>query len=115
MTQLAAETTARALILESTFSSLREVAAVHYSRLAWVVPLKKLNSVVAIEKYDGPLLQCHGNRDQTIPIELAEKLHAVATGPKKWVVIEGGDHNDAHSDRYQQVFAQFIDSLPKAD
>ena len=67
MTQLAAEKAPRGLILESTFSSMREVAGVHYPQLAWIVPRDKLDSVTAIGKYTGPLLQCHGTADFVVP------------------------------------------------
>src|SRR5262249_54873297 len=42
---LAAENAARGLVLESTFSSLRDAAEIHYPKLAWLVPANKLDSV----------------------------------------------------------------------
>jgi uncharacterized protein len=52
--QLAGETKPRGLILESTFSSFRDVADHHYPRLAWLVPESKLNTLAALSRYDGP-------------------------------------------------------------
>jgi hypothetical protein len=40
--QLAADSPPRGLILQSTFSSLRDVADLHYPRLSWLVPREKL-------------------------------------------------------------------------
>jgi hypothetical protein len=92
--QLAAEQRPRALVLENTFSSLKDIAAHHYPALAWLVPAKKLNSTEQIARYEGPLLQCHGDADRTIPFELGTKLFAAANEPKQLVKIPGGDHDD---------------------
>jgi pimeloyl-ACP methyl ester carboxylesterase len=43
--QLAAESAPRGLILQSTFSSLRELADFHYPKFSWLVSPKKLDSV----------------------------------------------------------------------
>jgi fermentation-respiration switch protein FrsA (DUF1100 family) len=42
-----------------------------------------------------PVLQLHGDRDRVIPIELGRELFQLIRGPKAFVVIPGGDHNDA--------------------
>ena len=68
--QLAAESRPRGLILESTFSSLKEVAAHHLGSLAEMVPQDRLNSVAQLARYDGPLLQSHGDADRVIPFAL---------------------------------------------
>lgn len=70
--QLAAEVQPKALVLQSTFSSLRDMADAHYPRLSWLVPRDKLDSTTRIARYRGPLLQSHGSADRTIPFFLAE-------------------------------------------
>jgi hypothetical protein len=104
---------ARGLVLESTFSSLPDVAAAHAS---WLVPhvnmTQRLNSAARIAAYDGPLLQSHGDADTLIPLKLAQKLHAAAPGPKRLVVIPGANHNDPQSEAYEQALDEFIDALP---
>lgn len=42
-----------------------------------------------------PVLQLHGDRDSVIPIALGRELSERIRGPKTFVVIPGGDHNDA--------------------
>ncbi|MFL5243872.1 MAG: alpha/beta hydrolase, partial [Gemmataceae bacterium] len=111
--QLAGDVRPRGLILESTFSSLRDEAAYHYPRLAWLVPENKLNSVAQLERYDGPLLVSHGDADRTIPYQLGLKLFEAAKGPKHFVRIPGGDHNDPQSAEYFQQLDEFIADLPK--
>ena len=103
---------ARGLILQSTFSSLHDVAAHHYPKLAWLVPEDKLNSAARLAKYKGPLLQSHGDADQTIPFALGQKLFKAAAGKKEFFRIAGGDHNDAPPAEYLRKLDQFIGDLP---
>lgn len=103
---------ARALILESTFASLAEVARHHYPDLAWLVPADKLNSAARIARYAGPLLQCHGDADRTIPYASGVKLFEAAPGAKRFVRIAGGDHNDPPSADYLRHLERFLAELP---
>ena len=41
-----------------------------------------------------PVLQLHGDRDAVIPIALGRELFGQLNGPKQFVVMPGGDHND---------------------
>lgn len=110
--QLAAESPPRGLILESTFSSFKDVAAHHYPQLAWLVPANKLNSAARIAAYKGPLLQSHGDADRTIPYASGRKLFEAAHEPKCFVTIPGGDHNDRQSAEYYKQLNRFLDTLP---
>jgi fermentation-respiration switch protein FrsA (DUF1100 family) len=110
--QLAGEAGARGLILESTFSSLREVASHHFPRLAWLVPAGKLDSVGQIARYKGPLLLSHGDTDRTIPYAQGLKLFGAAKGPKQFVRIPGADHNDPPSAEYRRELDRFLARLP---
>lgn len=110
--QLAGEAPARGLILESTFSSLRDVAAHHYPMFAWLVSRNRLNSVSAIGQFEGPLLQSHGDADRVVPYSLGRRLYEAANEPKRFVTIPGGDHNDPPTSRYYDELDLFLDSLP---
>lgn len=94
---LASDGGARGLILESTFSSLPDVAQRH---AAWLLPewnmTQRLNSAEKITRYSGPLLQTHGDSDHLIPLKLGKELFAAAPGPKRFVVVPEGTHNDDH-------------------
>jgi fermentation-respiration switch protein FrsA (DUF1100 family) len=110
--QLASEVPPRALILESTFSSLREVASYHYPKLAWLVPADRLDSLAKLARYRGPLLHSHGDADRTIPYAQGLKLFGAASGPKQFVRIPGADHNAPRSAEYLQQLDRFIAGLP---
>ena len=109
--QLAVEKAPRALILENTFSSLKEVASHHYPALAWLVPSKKLDSASQIGRFQGPLLQSHGDADRTIPFALGLKLFEAANEPKHFVRIPNGDHNDWLPDEYYRQLNAFLDQI----
>ena len=114
VTQLAAQTPPRALILQSTFASFKELAAFHMPRLAWLVPEDKLDSATAIAAYPGPLLASHGDRDATIPFTMGKGLFAAASGRKEFAVIPGADHNDGQGVEYYRQLGRFLDSLEGA-
>lgn len=98
---LAAEDGARGLILESTFTSMHEVAVTHYPEaLVDIVLAEKLDSFSKIQKYRGPLLQSHGDKDQIIPYKLGRKLFDAANEPKTFVLLSNKDHNDLKPDYY---------------
>jgi fermentation-respiration switch protein FrsA (DUF1100 family) len=111
VTQLAVDSAPRGLILQSTFSSLRDVADVHFPKLSWLVPRNKLDSATIIGRYRGPLLQSHGSLDRTIPLSSGEKLFRAANEPKTWVIIEGADHNNWLNDAYLKQLDEFIASV----
>ena len=110
---IAAADGARALILHSTFSSLKEVAAAHYPAiLVDAVVADRLDSVARIKQFRGPLLQVHGEADRTIPLALGRRLFDAANEPKEFVSLPGHDHNDLLPESYLNQLQQFLDRLP---
>ena len=109
---LAAGEGARGLILQSTFSSLPEVAALQYPWLPvrWLMS-NRYNSVDKIGDYSGPILQSHSETDTIIPFGLAEKLFAAAQEPKRFIRFSDLDHNDSHPPKYHLELAAFLESL----
>lgn len=112
--QLAADSPPRGLIVQSTFSSLRDVADVHYPKLSWLVPRGKLDSASQITRYRGPLLQSHGSADRTIPFSSGEKLFRSASEPKQFVTIDNADHNNWLTDAYLKQLDEFLTRLSVA-
>jgi fermentation-respiration switch protein FrsA (DUF1100 family) len=110
---LAAEDGARGLILESTFASLREVAGAHYPQfLVSMLVADRLNSVAKIGKYNGPLLQVHGDADQVIPLTSGRKLFEAANEPKTLLVLPQHDHNSPLPEQYYEALGRFFERLP---
>lgn len=109
---LAGEEGARGVILESTFSSFSDVAVSLFPRrLVDFVLTKEMDSVSKIAKYRGPLLQSHGDTDQTIPYSLGRKLFDAANEPKTFVTLRGRDHNDPPTEEYYEALEEYLCSL----
>lgn len=94
-TQVLSQRKAAAGILQSTFSSLHDMA-----RSVAVLPLTyllasghELNSEEAIVRARVPILQLHGERDRTIRYRLGQKLHAAIRTEKSWVSFPDAVHS----------------------
>jgi fermentation-respiration switch protein FrsA (DUF1100 family) len=111
-TALAAQNGARALILESAFPSMPDVAALHYPWLPvrWIMK-NRYDNVSRIKSYKGFVFQCHGANDTLIPIHLAKTLYEAIPGPKQWHQYEGG-HNDPLPPSYYRLLADRLATIP---
>ncbi len=93
---LAAEHPPTGVLLRSPFTSLAEVGRLHYP---WL-PVRQLlwdrfNSIGTISRVKSPVLVIAGQRDTIIPLDQSRALYEAAPSPKRLVVVEGADHNDA--------------------
>lgn len=91
--QLGQETTPGALILESTFTSLPDMAA----RLYPFLPVRWLakysyNTLGRLSDVHAPVLVVHSPGDEIIPSIHGQALYAAAPEPKMFLEISGG-HN----------------------
>ncbi len=103
---------ARGLILESTFSSIPDVAADIYPWLPvrWLVRTR-LEVAGKIGGYRGPLLQSHGEADTIIPFEHGRRVYAAANKPKEFVPLPGQGHNEPLPSSYYEKMAEFLQGL----
>ena len=112
MVDLAARDGARGLILFNAFTSLPEVAAQHWVVVpTGLVMQNRLDSLEKIDKYQGPLLQVHGDHDRVVPISLGERLFEKAREPKQFVRHAGGNHNDLPPEEFDEALDQFLAKL----
>ena len=104
---------ARGLILESTFTSIPDMASVHYPWLPFRRLIRnRFDSAQKIGNYHGPLLQSHGKADRIVPFEIGQRLHEAASAPKQFLVIKDGDHNDPQPIEFYDAMIDFLDNLP---
>ena len=87
---LARERKLAALVLESTFTSVRPLAR-GFGVPGFLV-LDPFDNLAALREFPGPVLILHGERDEVIPVQHAGDLHAAAPGSQ--LVIERCGHND---------------------
>jgi fermentation-respiration switch protein FrsA (DUF1100 family) len=104
---------ARGLIVESTFTSLADVAAA--LSVSWLptslLLTQKFDSIEKIKTVDLPVLLVHGTNDRLIPSRFSEALYRAARDPKKLLLIENGSHNNSMwmGDRqYQQALVELF-------
>lgn len=110
---LAADDGARALVLQSTFTSLPDVAARQYPWLPvrWLMK-NRFDSKANISRFTGPLLYSHSEGDTTLDISMGDELFAAANEPKQFFRFAGRDHNDPQPRDYLRALTEFFDSLP---
>jgi len=85
-----------AVVLESAFTSFTDVAhaAGFWASLLNLFNPERFDSLARIGRVQAPLLMLHGTLDDTIPVQLGERLFAAANPPKQWLVIERASHSD---------------------
>lgn len=81
------------LILESTFSTMSDVAHERFPFLPVGLLLReRYDSEAIVKKLSIPLMIIHSTSDEVIPFHLGRKLYNAANEPKEFVEIQGG-HN----------------------
>ncbi|MGE0758089.1 MAG: alpha/beta hydrolase [Pirellulaceae bacterium] len=111
---LAAAHGARALVLESTFTSVPDVAA----RWFWNAPIRwllrtRFDSESRIRQYSGPLFQSHGTADTIVPLDLGERLFAACpSADKEFLAIPGINHNELSPPAYYAALERFLARHP---
>lgn len=98
---VAAEVAARqrclALVLESPFASVREMARVAFPFLPIGPFLRtRYDTVEKIKKVRVPLLVLHGDQDEIVPFAQGRKVFEAAPEPKEFYTIRGAHHNDTY-------------------
>ena len=113
-TWLAVEHQPGALILESAFTSIPDLAAEYYPLLAvrWLARIR-YDSHGRISRLTSPLLVVHSREDELIRFAHGQRLYSAAAKPKHFLEIHGG-HNDGFlvsEDTYTRELRSFIDSI----
>ncbi|MFC1753376.1 alpha/beta hydrolase [Thermoproteota archaeon] len=110
---LAVEVEVRALILESTFTSVEDMTKMLYPFFPTVLIQNRFDSLTKIKDVSVSKLFIHSKSDEIVPIVLGRKLYNHATEPKSFILIEGG-HNQSVAEFKKQVehgLRDFLDSL----
>lgn len=112
---LALRVRCKALILESPFTSVAEMAA----RIVPLLPIGRLlriqyDTLQKIPQVTAPILILHGDRDEIVPFEHGQRLFAAANEPKTFYTISGAGHNNTYvvgGDAYWQAWRSFLRGL----
>ncbi|MFO8025458.1 alpha/beta hydrolase [Thiohalophilus sp.] len=98
---LAEQHSPRAVIIESAFTSIPDLAAVHYGWLPvrWLSRYQ-FDNRQRIASLDCPVLIVHAREDEIAPYEQGRELYRLAPSPSQWLALNGG-HNDAQLNDYR--------------
>lgn len=111
---LAARVPARALILESTFSSAREFAHEVFPLLSRLVAVRyDFDTRAQMPAVNCPVLVLHSPDDEIMPFALGERVFQAAHEPKRFVRLHG-DHNSGFllsQPAYERALADFLGQL----
>lgn len=87
---------AAGLIVEASFPSIRDVLSTF--RWGWlpVGPLitQRFEAAEHIARVKAPVLVAHGSADRFIRPELGRQLYERAPEPKRWLLVDGGNHHN---------------------
>jgi len=112
---LGRDTRVGGVVLESTFTSLEEIAATVYPWLPRLL-FRRLRGLLDTrrggEGLDAPLLVVHGTEDALIPASMGRELVRAAPGPAEWYPVPGAGHNEVPAvagAAYFERIARFVD------
>jgi len=112
---LAGEVGPGALIMESSFTRLYDVAKSLYPFMPVSLFLPQdYDSIASLRGKTFPLLVVHSPDDELIPYALSEAIFAAYSGPKHFVRIRGSHNEGFQTDRirYLEGLEAFLRSLP---
>ena len=114
--ELASKHDVKALIVESSFTSLGDLGRnmfpfIPAEYLLW----EQLSSIKKIGKVRCPVFISHGRADQVIPFSQGEQLFEAVNEPKTFFIApEGLDYHSApHSEEHSEALKQFVRSLSR--
>lgn len=108
---VASERPGAGLALESTFTSVPDVARGYYPVFpVGLLTRYELPTLEYMRKFEGPVLIAHSPDDDLISYSFGRELYEAATGPKQFLEMRGG-HNDgffltgnAYTEGYDRFF-----------
>jgi fermentation-respiration switch protein FrsA (DUF1100 family) len=109
--EVALEKKVRALVLESAFTSTRDMAkTMPLFLLLYPFLPANYNNLEKVSHLLVPKLIIHGEEDEVVPFSMGQKLFEAAADPKFFYPVEKAGHNDVFligGERYFDVFAEF--------
>jgi fermentation-respiration switch protein FrsA (DUF1100 family) len=109
--EVALEKKVRGLILESAFTSTKDMAKtmVLFALFSPLFPAH-YNNLEKIHRVPVPKLIIHGERDEIVPFSMGKRLFDAAGEPKFFYPVKDAGHNDTFlvgGEKYIEVFAEF--------
>lgn len=103
-----------ALVLRSPFTSMTDVAAVHYS-IASLLLRDRYPSLEKVPEVEAPVMVVAGSADRIVPVEQSRTLFEATLHTGRYLELPGADHNDwalvAGDQMVGEVVSFLIDTL----
>jgi fermentation-respiration switch protein FrsA (DUF1100 family) len=113
--ELARQQPPAGLILETAFTSIKEMASIVAPYLPFPGLLRtKYDNLAKIPTVRVPVLILHGDQDEIVPYTLARRLFEAANPPKTFYTVHGAHHNDIYvvgGEPYFQAWGRFLKGL----
>ncbi len=108
----------KAVILESSFTSVDAMARYNRPAIAFFIPSRLLiksrfDSIKKMPLIRSPVMVVHGDKDVTVPIHMGRELFNAANEPKRFYEIKGATHDDTHivgGEAYFKALRDFIEN-----
>ncbi len=106
--QMASEYPVGGLVLQAAYLSVAQRAAEMYPYIPvkWMIR-DRFHSLNKIGKLTMPVLQFHGDRDDTIPLAHGRRLHEAVISPKEVIIFPGVGHADFDTARLAKYVSDF--------
>ena len=110
-----------AIIVESTFTSIRDLARVMTTAAKWLpvgaILNHRFDSLSKVSRLDTPILFLHGTADDVVPYQMSEQLHAATHAPKQLELFSDLGHSNIPMEsfaQYQMAVQRFIGGIVPA-
>lgn len=113
-TDLAVRQPHKALVLCKTFTSVPDMAqkTLPFLPVRWLVR-NRFDNLAKIPQLTRPVLIAQGDCDRLIPFAQGQRLYEAAPEPKRFFILAGCDHNDAHPVAFYHALDEFLRQVPK--
>jgi fermentation-respiration switch protein FrsA (DUF1100 family) len=114
---LAVEAPPLGLVLQSAFTSVRDMGRLHYPFIPTTLVPDAYPNLRRVARLKSPLLVIHGDLDDIVPVAHGHALFAAAPEPKRIEIVRGAGHNDlldAMGAEYGTIIADWARALAPA-
>jgi fermentation-respiration switch protein FrsA (DUF1100 family) len=102
-----------ALVLQSTFTSVADMAAEVMPFIPRFLLRTKMDSAAKIARARSPVLVIHSPADEVVPYKFGRRLYDAAPEPKQFYEIKDAPHNSTHEvggAAYYEAVGKFVES-----
>ena len=105
--QVAAERPVAGVILDAPYTSIVDLAGLHYPWLpARFLMTDRYETLPAARRVTAPVLVVHGEADDIIPVDMGREVAAAVAGPSQVATFPGAGHSDHYLfGSYDVIFA----------